>query len=165
MEVEKFLSALSSGTLQFQQVPVGGITESTIVSARNFLGTNRFFRPDTTDFLKDAFQHHDVLGLKWRECTTDPIANRRILKNEVLANALKVQTSFSLQEWESFGIGDLRHGDVVETDTARFEPVGQCEWPAEKMLSQMSAAKRQKVVTSTRLAEDDNSVGDVKKQT
>jgi hypothetical protein len=63
-----------------------------------------------------------LLGLKW-EKTINPNPGRgRSLGNSGLATALMRKIEFTKQEWESFGITDLRNGDFIKSGDLTFIP-------------------------------------------
>ena len=72
-----------------------------------------------------------LLGLQWIKTDTEPTADN-ILKNEPLADVLsKGKTEFTRQEWEDFGIQNLREGNCVKAGASFFKPTGFYFKPAE----------------------------------
>ena len=62
------------------------------------------------------------IPLKWQKFVDTKPATGRILDNSGLAEALARKTEFTIQEWEAFGISDLRIGDVVISGDSYFTP-------------------------------------------
>ena len=62
-------------------------------------------------------------GLKWRKCgDTQPTSGRSLI-NAKLANALARKVAFTQQEWDAFGIRDLRIDHFVMANDSYFKPV------------------------------------------
>jgi len=62
-------------------------------------------------------------GLKWQKLATDePPAGCRVLESAQLAAALTHRTEFTEQEWDAFGIRNLREDHVVMSGGSYFEP-------------------------------------------
>ena len=55
------------------------------------------------------------------ENSTRPTNSRELSCNE-LASALRSNTSFTKEEWESFGVKDLRYDDVIKSGDSYFRP-------------------------------------------
>ncbi len=60
-------------------------------------------------------------GLRW-EIITKPSQGHKIT-NSMLARALERQTEFKPEEWDAFGIEDLRVDDFIHSGTSFFRPV------------------------------------------
>ena len=66
-----------------------------------------------------------ALGLKWK--VTGVYEPRRgcLLRNRRLARALTTRTEFTQEEWQAFGISDLRSDHYIKVGDAYFKPDGR----------------------------------------
>jgi hypothetical protein len=64
------------------------------------------------------------LGLKWLPAGSTEPATGRILENAKLAEALRSKTEFTKQEWEAFGIKDLRTDHFIKSGDSYLQPAG-----------------------------------------
>jgi hypothetical protein len=62
------------------------------------------------------------LGLKWLPAGDSEPAMGRNLEHAKLAEALKSKTEFTKQEWEAFGIKDLRTDQFIKSGYSYFQP-------------------------------------------
>ncbi len=62
-------------------------------------------------------------GLKWEGCGTEMPQGSQLLKNAKLTKALKKKKEFTREEWDAFGISDLRTNHVVKVRREHFKPV------------------------------------------
>jgi Ran GTPase-activating protein (RanGAP) involved in mRNA processing and transport len=60
-------------------------------------------------------------GLKWQKCDTQPANGHHLAKSE-LAGELTRKTAFTQQEWDVFGINDLRMDHFVKSGDCYFKP-------------------------------------------
>ena len=61
-------------------------------------------------------------GLRWKNIGDSRPMEGRELKNPKLANALQTKTEFTPDEWDDFGIGDVRENDFVNSRNTYFTP-------------------------------------------
>ena len=61
-------------------------------------------------------------GLRWKNIGDSRPMEGRELKNPELANALQTKTEFTPDEWDDFGIGDVRENDFVNSRNTYFTP-------------------------------------------
>ena len=63
-------------------------------------------------------------GLRWKDVGSDEPAEGRALgqEHEKLRKALSGKTEFSTEEWENFGIKNLRMAHFVKSGTRYFRP-------------------------------------------
>ena len=64
------------------------------------------------------------LGLTWRKIGDTEPTNGQRLENAELAEALERKIEFTKQEWEAFGVKDLRVTDFVKSGESYFVPAG-----------------------------------------
>ena len=70
-------------------------------------------------------------GLKWLKAGDTRPANGRDLENAKLAETLMSKTGFTQQEWDAFGITDLRMDHFVKVGESYFKPECEAEWGDE----------------------------------
>jgi len=63
-------------------------------------------------------------GLRWRNLGSARPSRGLEVFNEGLQNQLAVQTEFTQEEWDAFGIADLHDDDFVQSGLAFFGPTG-----------------------------------------
>lgn len=79
---------------------------------------------DFIDFILPAFRvAGDTPGVVWRRIGANKPAEGRLLTNTGLANALKIlKTEFTREEWDAFGIQDLKRSDYILAGGIYYEP-------------------------------------------
>ena len=65
---------------------------------------------------------HFTLGSRWKNVGVDRPQGGRELSNAKLATALASKTMFLGDEWEEFGITDLREDDYIKSNASYFRP-------------------------------------------
>ena len=95
----------------------------------------------TVDFTKedfDSFGVTDLLSTDFIEaggCYFKPIASTaQLLEKPSLADALMRKTEFTQQEWDAFGVHDLRMHHFVKSGDSCFQPAGVEEQPDVRLL-------------------------------
>lgn len=122
-------------------------------NANDDLLPNQFFsnRPDAKGPVPQVGRQHqdddddkliasqNASGLKWKllEIFEEP-ANFYPLDNEALAHALSLQTEFTQQEWDDFGVKDLRMQHCIKSGDSYFKPA---ESALASALVQLAAAQ------------------------
>lgn len=72
-------------------------------------------------YLLQGYTSSTLLGLKW--CETGKTSDKsRELTNEALARALQSKREFTLQQWRSFNVPDLRPDHYIQSGSRYFEP-------------------------------------------
>ena len=79
---------------------------------------SRLLRFDLLGSLSEDFAD----GRKWKKTGETKPAQGHELRNAELAAALRSKTEFTQQEWEAFGISDLRNDDFIKMDNMYFKP-------------------------------------------
>jgi hypothetical protein len=125
-------------------------------NANDDLLPNNFFsnRPDAKGPVPQVGRQHqdddddqliasqNASGLKWKllETLEEP-ANFYPLDNEALADALSRQTEFTQQEWDDFGVKDLRMQNWIKSGDSYFKPAESAESALASALVQLAAAQ------------------------
>ena len=76
---------------------------------------------------RKALSAASASGLTWRNAGDTHPAGGRSLENPQLAEALTRKTEFTQQEWEAFGIKDLRSNDFIRSGDSYFHPLARSD--------------------------------------
>ncbi len=95
---------------------------------------------------KSSMDH--ASGLMWRKTGNTLPTSGRSLANSKLSEALSRKTEFTKQEWDAFGIRDLRIDHFVLSGDSYFKPVDASEPPNAQILdnAKLAEALRRNVV-------------------
>lgn len=69
-----------------------------------------------------GFVDTGALGLKWMPAGDTEPATGHNLENAELTEALRSKTEFTKEEWDAFGIKDLRTDHVIKSGDSYFQP-------------------------------------------
>jgi len=87
------------------------------------LRVDDYIRGGETYFKPSLFISPRARGLKFKRMGAIEPTNGRELSNDALAGALKSKTDFATDEWDDFGISDLRFHDFIKAGDCYFIPV------------------------------------------
>ena len=102
-----------------------GIRFDLMQQAAVILGVPNFYEPFTVPEAFLQLLRAKPTGLQWRAAGQKKNVKKpnQLLKNDALANALRNQTEFTQEEWDTFGVKKLRPSHKILSGTTYFEPV------------------------------------------
>ena len=86
-----------------------------------------------------------TLGLQWKGAGSTKPSDGKELTNDQLASDLQSKTEFTRQEWDAFGIKDLRIDNLIKSGASYFQPIaGGLLQPGSTMEAKLRTAVEKK---------------------
>jgi len=98
----------------------------------------------SNDYIKCGDSYYVVTGLKWiNSGATRPTEGRDLVAFHQLAKALKLsgkdKAEFTQEEWDAFGIKDLRSDDYIKCGDSYYEPAAVVGWMVRHVKEEIPA--------------------------